>query len=131
MLGMFLKKLTNPGVSSFFFFKTLFICRQRGREKERERNSNVWLPLMHPSPGTWPATQTCALTGNRTSNPLVLRLALNPLSHTSQGWNFFLDSSLRRIVKSKAVSTGVTDVWLEDKKLGSGRVQAGRPHAMT
>ena len=33
---------------------------------------------------TWPETQTCPLTGNRTSDPLVSRLALNPLSHTSQ-----------------------------------------------
>ena len=45
----------------------------------------MWLPLMHPLLGTWPRTQACALTGNRTGNPLVPRLALNPLSHTSQG----------------------------------------------
>ena len=44
-----------------------------------------WFPLEHPQLGTWPTTQACALTGNRTSDPLVCRLALNPLSHTSQG----------------------------------------------
>ena len=33
------------------------------KEKERERNINVWLPLMCPLLETWPATQTCALTG--------------------------------------------------------------------
>ena len=38
-----------------------------------------------PLVGTWPTTQACALTGNRTSDPLVCRLALNPLSYTSQG----------------------------------------------
>ena len=38
-----------------------------------------------PHWGTWPATQTCALTGNRTDDPLVCRPALNPLSHTGQG----------------------------------------------
>ena len=54
-------------------------------EKERERNINVWLPLVYPLLGTWPATQACALTGNRTSDILVHRLVLNPLSHTSQG----------------------------------------------
>ena len=43
------------------------------------------LPLTRPLLGTWPATQARALTGNRTSNPLVRRLALHPLSHTSQG----------------------------------------------
>ena len=58
-------------------------------EKERERNSNVWLPPMSPQLGTLSATQACALTGNLTSNPLVLKPALSPLSHTSQGYNFF------------------------------------------
>ena len=57
-----------------------------GKEKERETNINVWLPLPHPLLGAWPATQACALTGNQTCNPLVLRLALSPLSHASQGW---------------------------------------------
>ena len=50
-----------------------------------ERNINVWLSLVRPLLGTWLATQASALTGNRTSDPLVRRLALNPLSHTSQG----------------------------------------------
>ena len=44
-----------------------------------------WLPLACHQLGTWPATQACALTGNQTSDPLVHRLALNPVSHTSQG----------------------------------------------
>ena len=50
---------------------SLFIFRERGREGERERNINVWLPLMWPLLGTWPATQACALTGNQTRDPLV------------------------------------------------------------
>ena len=37
---------------------------ERGREGERERNINVWLPLAYPVLGTWPTTQACALTGN-------------------------------------------------------------------
>ena len=44
-----------------------------------------WLPLLRPLLGTGPATQACALTGNGTSDFLVHRPALNPLSHTSQG----------------------------------------------
>ena len=51
----------------------------------------MWLPLVHPLLGTWPTTQACALTGNQTGEPLVCRLALNPLSHTSQGEFFFKD----------------------------------------
>ena len=73
--------------SLFFFFKDfiyLFVERGEGRKKERERNINVWLPLTHHLLGTWPATQACAVTGYWTSNPLVHRLALNPLSHISQ-----------------------------------------------
>ena len=63
---------------SFFlraFFKEdfiyLFLERRQGKGKERERNINVWLPLMCPPLNTWPATQACALTGNQTSDPLV------------------------------------------------------------
>ena len=66
-------------------FIYLLLDRWEGREKERERNNNVWLSLTGPLLGAWPATQACALPGNRSSDPLVLRLILNPLSHTSQG----------------------------------------------
>ena len=74
---------------TFSFFKRfyLFICRERGRGREREGNINVWLPLACPLMGTWPATQACTLTGNPTGGPLVHRPALNPLNHTSKGWN--------------------------------------------
>ena len=42
-----------------------------GREKERERNINMWLPLTWPPLGTWPTTQACALTGNGAGDLLV------------------------------------------------------------
>ena len=42
-----------------------------------------------PPTGTWPTTPACALTRNQTSHLSVPRLALNPLSHTGQGENFF------------------------------------------
>ena len=56
-----------------------------GREEERERNINVWLPLTRPLLGTWPATQACVLDLESNVPPfgLVCRLALNPVSHTS------------------------------------------------
>ena len=71
----------------FFFniFKFIYFYRGGRREKERERNINMWLPLMNLPLRTWPTTQAHSLTGNQTGNPLVHRLALNPLSHTSQG----------------------------------------------
>ena len=43
------------------------------------------LPLAYPQVGTWPSFQACALTGDQTSDPVVHRPALNPLSHSSQG----------------------------------------------
>ena len=52
-------------------FIYLFLERGEGREEERERNINVWLALTRPLLGTWPTTQSCALTENRTGSPLV------------------------------------------------------------
>ena len=84
-----------------YFFKDfiyLFLEREEGREKERERNIDVYkryidqLPLVQPQLGTWPAAQTCALTGNRTGDLSVHRLVLNPLSLTSQDSPSFLEA---------------------------------------
>ena len=68
------------------FLKILFIFSGEGREKQRDRNINVWLPLACPILGTWLATQAGTLTGNRTRDTSFHWLALNPLSHTSQGY---------------------------------------------
>ena len=41
-------------IPTLFFnsdFTYLFLERGEGREEERERNINVWLPLTHPLPG--------------------------------------------------------------------------------
>ena len=62
----------NMSFKKYFIY--LFIERREGRQKDKGRNINVWLPLVCPLPWeNWPATQACALT------------ALNPLSHTGQG----------------------------------------------
>ena len=97
-------------VENFHFFKDsiyLFLERGEGREKEGEWNINVWLLVVHPSLGTWPATQACALTGIRTSNAFVYRPALNPLSYTSQGENFqfWIQEFTFLLVPSMRVST--------------------------
>ena len=64
----------SSSIFIFYFIIYFFIFRERGREGERQRNTNVWLPLAQPLLGTWPATQTCTLTGNQTGNSLVLSL---------------------------------------------------------
>ena len=54
----------------------------------------------HTGDLTWPATQACALTVNQTSDPLVHRLALSPLSHSSQGdFVFFKDGIYLLLVR--------------------------------
>ena len=85
---------TGHFLKTFFKRFYLFIFRESGREGERERNIKVWLPLTCPLLGTWPTTQACALTRNRTDDPLVHRLALNPLSHTSWGQTGYSSFSL-------------------------------------
>ena len=112
----------------FLRFKKDFIClfleREEEREKERKRNINVFLPLACPLLGTWPATQACALTENQTSNPLVHRLALNPLSYTSQGLLFFFFFKLRIHVEEtgRQYIRAVNSTYLG---LNSGQVTLG------
>ena len=80
-----IKEYVTLSILTFY----LFIFRERGRKGEREGEKHQcvvascapWCPAL----GTWPTTQACALTGNQTSDPLVLRPVLNPLRHTSQG----------------------------------------------
>ena len=45
-------------------FIYLFLERGEEKEKEREGNISVWLPLMCPPLGTQPPTQARALSGN-------------------------------------------------------------------
>ena len=47
-------------------FIYLFLDRGEGKEKEREKNINAWLPLTYPLLRTWPTTHSCAL--DRESN---------------------------------------------------------------
>ena len=78
-------KSTFLGVSHIFkkiFYA--FICRERGREDERETSAG-WLSRAPNVP-----------TGNQTGDLLVHRPVLNPPSHTSQGICYrFLVISLR------------------------------------
>ena len=99
-LSEFMVKLTErklfSSLQSLFsrikscIFKDLiyFLERTEGRERERVKKTlmcetNVGCLSRTPL-GTRPTTQACALTGSRTGDPLVLRPALSPLSHTCQ-----------------------------------------------
>ena len=65
----------------FLFFRFYLFTFRWGRKGERERNISVWLPLVHPQLGTWPAPQACALTGNPTGDLSVLRGAQSTEPH--------------------------------------------------
>ena len=79
---MFVHILSLIFKNIFKTFISLLIFRQRGREGEREREKHQCVVASHaPLKGTWSTTQACALTENRTGDPLVHRPALNPLSH--------------------------------------------------
>ena len=54
-------------------FIYLVLERREGREKERERNISVWLLLMCPPLGTWPATQACATEWELNQRPFGLQ----------------------------------------------------------
>ena len=80
-------------INIFKDFVYLFLEGGEGREKERERNIDVWLPLTWPPLGTWPATQACALTGNQTGKPLVCSLHSIHLGTPARAAPHILDSA--------------------------------------
>ena len=76
---------------TFFNLDFIYLFSERGREGEKDqcvRETSV--ASRTPPIGDPPATQACALTGNRTGDLLFHRPAPNPLSHVSQGMSFFL-----------------------------------------
>ena len=77
-----LGKLGNAEVLFFFLKDFIYLFLEKG---VRERNITLWLPLKHLLLGTWPTTQTCALTGNQTGDPLFSQAGPQSLSHVSQG----------------------------------------------
>ena len=57
-ISMKLSNLLSQSSSQHYFiiyFLRLYLILEKG--EERERNINVWLPLVYPKLGTWPATQ--------------------------------------------------------------------------
>ena len=65
--------------------------------------------LLHTILGTWLAAQACALTGNQICDPLVHRLELNPLSHTSQG-------KRKKQNKTQHFKRKCVDSWIKSRK---------------
>ena len=99
-----------------------FIFREREREGGREEEKTAmceryidYLSLARPQMGTRSATQACALTGNRTSDLLVCRLALNPLSYSSQGPLFLSFFLFFKTIVEKVILEERKIVWFNKR----------------
>ena len=80
----------------WFFKKILFIYFQRGREGEKEGEKPQCVVASHAAPTGGPALNPGMCPDQESNrNRLVRSLALNPLSHTSQGliYSFSLNIS--------------------------------------
>ena len=66
-----------------------FLERGKGREKEKERNIDVWretwISCFSHAPTQGLAAQACALTGDQIRDLWVWGTMSNPLSHSSYG----------------------------------------------
>lgn len=73
------------GRTGVFFFEILVVYfsgeGEGGRERERNTMCERNVASHTPPPETWPPTQACALTRNRTQDLSVRRPAPNPESH--------------------------------------------------
>ena len=69
---------------SFKDFICLFFREVKG-ERERGRNINMWLPLVHPLLGAWPAKQAYALDWESNWLHFDSQTTTQSLSHTSLG----------------------------------------------
>ena len=84
----FLMSLASDKFFSVRFY--LFIFRERGREGEREGEKHQCVVASQESPtGDPPRNPGMCPDRESTSNPLVHRPTLNPLSYTSQGRHIF------------------------------------------
>ena len=69
----------------------LFLERGEGKEKERDRNINVWLLFTCSPPlqlGTWPATQACAIDWESHQQPFDSQACTQSIELSQPGQNF-------------------------------------------
>ena len=89
------------------FFKRfiyLLLDRGEGRGKEKERNINVWLPLVRPPLSTWPETQARTLTRNQTGEPFGLQAGVQSTEPHQPGHFFSLIIKMNGNFSSKEFS---------------------------
>ena len=72
-----------------FFLKILFIFRERGRQREREGNISMWLPLACPQMGNLACNPGMCPDWETNQQRFGSQASTNPLSHTRQGSLFY------------------------------------------
>ena len=109
-------------------FIYLFLERGEGIEKERETKINVWLPLRWPPVGTWPENQACALTGNRTVNPLVHSLCSIDWAIPARALgDFFFKDFIYLFLERRGRREKNIDVWDKHPSVASCNAPNCRP----
>ena len=83
-----------------FYRFYLFIFREGKTGRKRDRNISVWLSLTHPSLGTWPATQACALDRASNQQPFASQASTQPTKPHQPG-HYFHIFFVRKIVHSR------------------------------
>ena len=94
----------------------LLLEKGEGREKERERNITVWLPLMCLQLGTWPATQACALDWESNRRPLGSQASTQSTELSKPGLkeiNLFSKYFIPTICRT-ILSSGDTDYYFTE-----------------
>ena len=83
---MFLKKIL------FIYFDFIYLFLETGREGKRGGEKHHCVVASHTPPtGDLACNPGMCPDGNQTGDPSILRLALNPLSHSSQGQGLVVD----------------------------------------
>ena len=70
--------------------EVIYFLEREGKEKERKRNINVWLPLTHPQLGSWPTTQACALDWESNQQPFDSQAGTQSTEPHQPGCSVFL-----------------------------------------
>ena len=89
--------------------------RNKGRETPLCKRIISLFHLAHPQPGTWPATQICALTRNLTGDLSVWGTMSHPQSYTSQGsmspFNPWFPLPIINFLFASTVSSSIQAIW--------------------
>ena len=108
--------LSLKSIFILFFIKILiYLFIERGERKEKERDINVWLPLMHPLVGTCPATKHVPCLGIKSVTLWFTACTQSTELH---------QPGLKSVLKKSATGYPVTEDQMESLQISTGGVRA-------